>query len=223
VVIAIIGVLIALLLPAVQAAREAARRAQCVNNLKQLGLAQHNAHDVTGHLVPGADRNHIHDTATSTRDDTPGWGLSIMPYMEMTALFDSFDRNGARGMIATSNANLAATVISHYLCPSAGDPEYDTGVYPLKGLVGTTGFAFTREKASFNSGGSSYAGGRTHYVAVHGAVENTTDRARYTSYTPSSTTTSTLPTVAIGYTAYGCGLHGIRCAERLYAGNTSKE
>jgi prepilin-type N-terminal cleavage/methylation domain-containing protein len=80
VVISIIGLLIALLLPAVQAAREAARRTQCVNNLKQIGLALHNYHSSHQTFPPG----YISNFDASGNDSGPGWGWAaiLLPQME---------------------------------------------------------------------------------------------------------------------------------------------
>ncbi|MDR1142388.1 MAG: DUF1559 domain-containing protein [Planctomycetaceae bacterium] len=88
VVIAIIGALIALLLPAVQAARESARRMQCVNNLKQFGIAAHNHHDTHETLPPMANTNL----------GNKGWAVMLLPFMEQTALYDAIGTSG------TSNA-----------------------------------------------------------------------------------------------------------------------
>src|SRR5262245_13487842 len=85
VVIAIIGILVSLLLPAVQAAREAARRIKCANNLKQYGLAIHNYHDVYNSLPPGGLWN------VSSLDwgiPAPSWQVRVMPFMEQQPLYD---------------------------------------------------------------------------------------------------------------------------------------
>jgi len=85
VVIAIIGILVGLLLPAVQAAREAARRTQCTNNLKQIGLAMHNHHDTypSGRFPPGGGN----DTRPFGENASVIWGSSwtvyILPFMEL--------------------------------------------------------------------------------------------------------------------------------------------
>jgi prepilin-type N-terminal cleavage/methylation domain-containing protein/prepilin-type processing-associated H-X9-DG protein len=109
VVIAIIGVLVALLLPAVQAAREAARRMRCQNNLKQIGLASHNLHDVTGELP----RAYWPNTGLS-------WHVYLLPYMEQKALFDLIDTitvNPAHGAPNRLDP-YGLTVVQAYLCPS---------------------------------------------------------------------------------------------------------
>src|SRR5205809_1964375 len=81
VVIAIIGVLVALLLPAVQQAREAARRMTCVNNLKQIGIALHNHHDVKAYFPVGGMQTGHNGTPCYTT-----WTIEILPFIEQQAL-----------------------------------------------------------------------------------------------------------------------------------------
>jgi prepilin-type N-terminal cleavage/methylation domain-containing protein/prepilin-type processing-associated H-X9-DG protein len=107
VVIAIIGVLVSLLLPAVQAAREAARRAQCTNNLKQLGIALHNYHDTVGAFPLGR-------TAVSADSFSPF--ARILPYMEQTNLGSALNFN--LSWSRPENLTVTRTVVSSFLCPS---------------------------------------------------------------------------------------------------------
>src|SRR5262245_55758548 len=88
VVVAIIGVLVALLLPAVQSAREAARRMTCQSNLKQHAIAMHNYHDTWLKLPAGLMGS------ASSPDDGFGWGTAILPFVEQKALFDKINPNG---------------------------------------------------------------------------------------------------------------------------------
>ncbi|HWL08433.1 MAG TPA: DUF1559 domain-containing protein [Planctomicrobium sp.] len=113
--IAIIAILVALLLPAVQQAREAARRSSCKNNLKQLGLALHNYHDVFNKMPPG-------DIASNRI----AWSTMILPQMEQAQLFNALQTAGAfksrwqdiDAITRTGSAPLAKTVIPAFICPS---------------------------------------------------------------------------------------------------------
>ncbi len=125
VVITIIGVLIALLLPAVQMAREAARRMQCGNNLKQIGVALHNYHEAIGTFPAG----YISAVGSGgpADDRGPGWGWAAMmlPYIEQPGLHDQiqFDKD----ITDPVNAVPRATILSVFLCPSdGGDKTFTT-------------------------------------------------------------------------------------------------
>lgn len=104
VVIAIIAILVALLLPAVQQAREAARRSSCKNNLKQLGLAMHNYHDVHSVFPPGyinqLDGNPTtsgaYGAALTAEGVAWGWGAMILPFVEQAPLYDQLDVGNIR-------------------------------------------------------------------------------------------------------------------------------
>jgi prepilin-type N-terminal cleavage/methylation domain-containing protein/prepilin-type processing-associated H-X9-DG protein len=117
VVIAIIAVLVGLLLPAVQRAREAAARAQCTNNLKQIGLALHNYADTKKRFPSSGECNVLVGTVNKTGYMRHSFFTWLLPYMEQAALFQQFDTgnfyNGTPG-----NITVASTVIPGYLCPT---------------------------------------------------------------------------------------------------------
>jgi prepilin-type N-terminal cleavage/methylation domain-containing protein/prepilin-type processing-associated H-X9-DG protein len=135
VVIAIIAILIGLLLPAVQKVREAAARAKCQNNLKQIGLALHNYHDVNSFLPPGAaiDRPPYAGPGNVFGGDGSSWLVFILPYVEQGPLFSRMTFLGNSGWNnpsdqgnpqSSSNVNTAAAAnltLSVYRCPS--DPK----------------------------------------------------------------------------------------------------
>jgi prepilin-type N-terminal cleavage/methylation domain-containing protein/prepilin-type processing-associated H-X9-DG protein len=103
VVIAIIAVLIGLLLPAVQKVRDAANRAKCQNNLKQMGLALHNYHDTHGSFPPGLDNNpDTNPPPNGTRQKywALSWLVRIMPFNEQQNIFTDLDRNEDDASIA---------------------------------------------------------------------------------------------------------------------------
>jgi prepilin-type N-terminal cleavage/methylation domain-containing protein/prepilin-type processing-associated H-X9-DG protein len=121
VVIAIIGILIGLLMPAINTAREAGRRASCSNNLKQIGLSLINYHDELGTFPPGYRSNQKYSDGSA--DTSPGWGWSayILPYMEEKAAFKSINFN--LPIESAQNAMAIQTRIKTYLCTSDMPPS----------------------------------------------------------------------------------------------------
>ena len=164
VVISIIGTLISLLLPAVQAARESARRVQCSSQIKQIGLALQNFESTYGRLPP-AGSGYSWCPAPPTRGDPAIYNSSgmvrLLPYLEQTAVYESFNLAEASAACPTAvrntqgtlvgnpvaNGNSAAcgTVLRSFLCPSDSTD-------PLARLMGT----------HYGPGGS-YRGAATNY------------------------------------------------------------
>jgi prepilin-type processing-associated H-X9-DG protein len=148
VVIAIIGVMVGLLLPAVQSAREAARRMSCGNNLKNIGLALHNYHDVHNKFPVGHQyRGHFDGNPLSAEGGTGfGWATGLLQFIEQGNQFDRFDpRYPAGENTITRNRDVCQTPLALFSCPSdTKPPQWNDGAIP-------------------NSATSSYQGAGTSY------------------------------------------------------------
>lgn len=116
VVIAIIAVLISLLLPAVQQAREAARRTQCKNNLKQLGLALANYESTFTAFPPARIGRYTNGVGGSWDDGWTSWTVMILPYFDQSALYNQYNTN--LRWDDPGNAPIVGQSIQGYLCPS---------------------------------------------------------------------------------------------------------
>lgn len=162
VVIAIIGMLVGLLLPAVQQAREAARQMQCNNNLKQLGLACLN-HEATAKIIPsgGPWWYFTGDPDAGFGKDQPGgWHYSVLPFLEQNALYqlgadgDKFSSGSPQMENAKTRCE---TPLSFFLCPSRRTVK----LYP------TSGATYPVNASKMTSGNKTdYVGNAGNSVAI---------------------------------------------------------
>ena len=125
VVIAIIGTLVGLLLPAVQAARESARRSTCGNKLRQIGIALHNRHDAAGSFPPGSGVTGGRWAGSGVNKEWQSFHHWILPTLEETAYYNVVASNWARAnpWVGGDTTNWPASLqvsIPAFLCPSDG-------------------------------------------------------------------------------------------------------
>ncbi len=164
VVIAIIGILVGLLLPAVQQVREAARRTSCANNLRQLGLALQNYEGTHGHFPPGYASTPTRDGSvpsgvfidSSTWDAAPGWGWGafLLPFVEGNNVHEQIDFNAP--IWDAKHRDVIQSSLSVMLCPSASGETSPMTVVDLNDLPYSP------------DGINPLLLGRSNYVASHG-------------------------------------------------------
>ena len=191
VVIAIIAILISLLLPAVQQAREAARRSQCKNNIKQIGLALHNYHDTHG-VFPYSTMGDASVDATSPNSPTTlgisgvnqrGW-IHLLPFLDQASLYNKANFSGAFGGYNRGGATMAgdpatngngavvSQLVQTFLCPSdPGDRFYrsSTANYVISAAAYSAGMYGA--KTSYDFSVIRYSSSASLWGATGGATQ----------------------------------------------------
>jgi prepilin-type N-terminal cleavage/methylation domain-containing protein len=189
VVIAIIAILIALLVPAVQKVRESAARAQCQNNLKQIGLAAHNFESVTKRLPPGylgpyPNLIEVDDPTTPTYPTYQWVGAlgSLLPYLEQNTVYNQMMNGLPNDYLSPTKVypawftllapwTAAQARIPIFLCPSDDPYNNNFGVFISTHMYPKNGGGFLDGVYVLNSGGGSGLG-RTDYIGVAGYFGN---------------------------------------------------
>lgn len=133
VVIAIIGLLVSLLLPAVQSAREAARQTQCRNNLHQVGIALHSYHNAHNALPIGCVDSRVLRRGSREAKNI-AWSALILPFIEQASLYEMIDF----GLPYDHSQNLPAAKqsVAAYLCPTSPERGAELGEITYGGLFG---------------------------------------------------------------------------------------
>ena len=179
VVVAIIGILLGLLLPAVQQSREAARKATCRNNLKQLGLAIHNYSEMHNALPLLANYHRV-SAFPPLSLPVAGAALRLLPQLDQNALFKKFDFRippfnemttfGFPAPSVQANVDVVSTPVAAFICPSGGSlNRYDDSYNPGIGTTFTSRNAISDYKPVLGTGGQfAIAAGYSGTTTRHG-------------------------------------------------------
>lgn len=188
VVIAIIAILVALLLPAVQQAREAARRTQCKNNLKQIGLAFHNYHDVYNTFPPAYVTVAANGNTTS-EVGAYSWGSFILPQLEQNNAFQSLSVGNV--LLQANAANAAGLKILQTPQPAFRCP---TDIGPAVNNFANTLAPANWYNMNISNGSAQVPIATSNYVMVSGTGVSTTPAAN-----PTDRTVSVVAPMGVGF------------------------
>lgn len=191
VVIAIIAVLASMLLPAVQQAREAARRSTCRNNLKQIGIAFHSYHETHLVLPPCyLDSDPMSSESPSANDrnlNLLGWGTFLLPHLDQTNLYNQIAGSGAFNQnwttvaamttaSATVPAPYAKTTIATFLCPTDPNPmgaiNANVSNYAKSNYTANGGSTYRRNAAGSLPTGPMYDNSRVSFQTITDGLSN---------------------------------------------------